>query len=328
MKIDKKTIAVIAVSAAIVIGLGVKFAFFEDKPLRPDISADFPFESKYVHVIDSNMHYVEEGQGQTVLFIHGNPTSSYLWRNIIPHVSDDHRVIAVDLIGMGKSDKPDIDYTYDDHYRYLEGFINEMELTNVTLVIHDWGSGLGFNYAMNNPENIRGIAFMESLLQPMTYEQMGQQSDLFKKFRDPVDGKKLLMEQNMFVEKLLPSSISRQMTEKEMEIYREPYLTYESRKPVYMWPNQVPIDGDPKHTHDIIVSYNEWLQTTDFPKMYIYATPGGLGNEESVQWAKDNLKNLDTAHVGDGFHFIQEEQPEAIGQALDSWLANADWTSK
>lgn len=127
------------------------------------ISAEFPYESRYVTVLDSQMHYIDEGTGDVILFIHGNPTSSYLWRNIIPHISDDARVIAVDLIGMGKSDKPDIDYSYDDHYQYLTGFINELDLKNITLVIHDWGSGLGFNYAANNPENIHGIAFMEAL---------------------------------------------------------------------------------------------------------------------------------------------------------------------
>ena len=287
-----------------------------------DISAEFPYESRYVTVLDSQMHYIDEGSGDVVLFIHGNPTSSYLWRNIIPHVSDDARVIAVDLIGMGKSDKPDIDYSYDDHYRYLTGFINELDLKNITLVIHDWGSGLGFNYAANNPENIKGIAFMEALLMPMPgYDAMpsSEIAETFQNFRTPGIGEELIMNQNVFIEQMLPGMITRELTEEEMDNYRQPYPTPESRKPIWKWPNEVPIGGEPKHTHNIVTSYNQWLQTTDTPMLMLYATPGALGNEMAVQWAESNISNLKTVHIGEGFHFIQEDNPDAIGKAISEW---------
>jgi len=294
----------------------------EQKETSLEISAEFPFESKYVEVLGSQMHYIDEGEGDPVLFLHGNPTSSYLWRNVIPYVSDDTRVIAVDLIGMGKSDKPDIDYSYDDHYKYLTEFIEELELKNVTLVIHDWGSGLGFNYAANNEENIKGIAFMEALLMPMpSYDAMPspEMVEMFTNFRTPGIGEEMIMNQNIFVEQLLPSMILRELSEEEFNYYSEPYPTPESRKPVWKWPNEIPIGGEPKNTHDIISSYNQWLQTTEIPMLMIYATPGVIGNEMAVQWAEDNLLNLETVHIGPGLHFIQEDNPDAIGEAISDW---------
>ncbi len=294
----------------------------EQEETTPEISAEFPFESKYVEVLGSKMHYIDEGQGDPILFLHGNPTSSYLWRNVIPYVSDDGRVIAVDLIGMGKSDKPDIDYSFDDHARYLNAFIEELELKDVTLVIHDWGSGLGFNYAANNEDNIKGIAFMEALLMPMpSYDAMPSQEmiEMFKNFRTPGIGEEMIMNQNIFVEQLLPSMILRELSEEELDYYSEPYPTPESRKPVWKWPNEIPIGGEPKNTHDIISSYNQWLQTTETPMLMIYATPGVIGNEMAVQWATENLMNLKTVNVGPGLHFIQEDAPDEIGEAISDW---------
>ena len=294
----------------------------DDVMINSTISADFPFESHYVEVLGSKMHYIDEGEGDPILFLHGNPTSSYLWRNVIPYVSDDARVIAVDLIGMGKSDKPDIDYSFVDHAKYVEAFIGELELKNVTLVIHDWGSGLGFNYAANNEENIKGIAFMEALLMPMpSYDAMPspEMVEMFTNFRTPGVGEELIMNQNIFVEQLLPGMILRELSEEEFNHYSEPYPTPESRKPVWKWPNEIPIGGEPQNTHDIISSYNQWLQSTEIPLLMIYATPGILGNEMAVQWAEANLMNLETVHVGPGLHFIQEDNPDAIGEAISDW---------
>jgi len=293
----------------------------EQKETSLEISAEFPFESKYVEILGSQMHYIDEGEGDPILFLHGNPTSSYLWRNVIPYVSDDTRVIAVDLIGMGKSDKPDIDYSFDDHARYLNAFIDELELKNITLVIHDWGSGLGFNYAANNEDNIKGIAFMEALLMPLTWDDFttDEMKEMFQNFRTPGIGEEMIMNQNIFVEQLLPSMIVRELSEEEMNYYQEPYPTPESRKPVWKWPNEIPIDGEPKNTHDIISSYNQWLQTTEIPMLMIYATPGVIGHEMAVQWAEDNLMNLETVHIGPGIHFIQEDNPDAIGEAISDW---------
>jgi glyoxylase-like metal-dependent hydrolase (beta-lactamase superfamily II)/pimeloyl-ACP methyl ester carboxylesterase len=204
----------------------------------------------------------------------------------------------------------------------LNAFIEELELKDVTLVIHDWGSGLGFNYAANNEENIKGIAFMEALLMPMpSYDAMPspEMVEMFTNFRTPGVGEEMIMNQNFFVEQLLPSMILRELSDEEFNHYSEPYPTPESRKPVWKWPNEIPIGGEPKNTHDIISSYNQWMQTTEIPMLMIYATPGILGNEMAVQWAEDNLMNLETVHIGPGLHFIQEDNPDAIGEAISDW---------
>lgn len=292
----------------------------DNNETSPTISAEFPFESHYVEVLGSKMHYIDEGEGDPILFIHGNPTSSYLWRNIIPYVSDDGRVIAVDLIGMGKSDKPDIDYRFVDHAKYLEGFIEELELKNVTLVIHDWGSGLGFNYAMQHEDNIKGIAFMEAIIMPEKWDEFPAEfREIFENFRTPGIGEEMIMTQNIFVEQMLPGGILRELSEAEMNQYREPYPTAESRKPVWMWPNEIPIDGEPADVHKIVTDYNQWLQETEIPKILFYVNPGAILPAPMVEWSEANLKNLETIYVGEGIHFIQEDHPDEIGQGLAEW---------
>ena len=287
-----------------------------------EISAEFPFESHYVDVLGSKMHYIDEGQSDedVILFIHGNPESVYVWRNIIPYVSDDTRVVAVDLIGMGKSDKPDIDYRFVDHARYLDGFIKELDLKNVTLVIHDWGSALGFNYAMNNEDNIKGIAFMEAILMPMTWEQFPPEAkEMFENFRTPGVGEEMIMNQNFFIEQVLPFGTVRELSEEEMNQYREPYPTPESRKPIWVWPNEIPIDGQPADVHEIVVKYNQWLQETEIPKLLFHATDGALADDSIVKWSKQNLKNLQTVDIGQGIHFVQEDNPHKIGESISDW---------
>ncbi|MEH6650596.1 MAG: alpha/beta fold hydrolase [Motiliproteus sp.] len=177
---------------------------------KPTISPDFPFESRFISVSGSNIHYVEQGTGDPVLLVHASPTSSYLWRNVIPYVSDNKRAVALDLIGMGKSDKPDISYTFGDHYDYMEGFIDRLQLKNITLVLHDWGAALGFEYARRHPENVNGIVFMEGLLPPAfpqpSFEAMGEAlGAMFKSFKDLVEGPELIIKQNIFIEKTLPT---------------------------------------------------------------------------------------------------------------------------
>src|SRR5918996_4699424 len=193
-------------------------------PHQQNISAEFPFESKYVEVLDSKMHYIDEGEGDPILFIHGNPTSSYLWRNIIPYVEPYGRAIAVDLMGMGKSDKPDIDYRFVDHAKYLEAFIEKLGLKNITLVVHDWGSALGFNYAMRHEDNVKGIAFMEAILRPLRYDEFPDDDvkKIVQTYRTPEAGYDLIVNKNFFIEQLIPSMILRKLTEEEMNQYREP----------------------------------------------------------------------------------------------------------
>lgn len=285
------------------------------------ISADFPFESNYIDVHGSRMHYIEEGTGDPILFLHGNPTSSYLWRNIIPHVTSYGRCIAPDLIGMGKSDKPEISYRFFDHAKYLEGFIDAMELSNITLVIHDWGSGLGFHYAMRRETNIKGIAFMEAILKPINWADFPSGFKFaFQMMRSPGIGWLMISVGNMFVNQILPQSVVRKLTDAEMARYREPYPTIASRKPVRQWPCEIPIEGKPADVHEAVVAYHEQLQASGLPKLLFYANPGGLIQESMVEWCRQNLKNLQIVDIGDGLHFVQEDNPHLIGEELAKWI--------
>jgi len=297
------------------------------KPVKPDykpkISTDFPFVSKYVDVLGSKMHFIDEGQGDPIVFLHGNPTSSYLWRNIIPYLKPQGRVIAVDLIGMGKSGKPDIDYQFEDHARYLEEFFEIMKLKNITLVIHDWGSVLGMHYASFHEDNVKGIAFMEAFVPPNvpfpSYEAMGRIAPVFKKMRDPETGPEMIINQNAFIERILPGSVMRDLTEEEHDYYRAPFTESKSRKPIYLFPNEVPIAGEPARTQQIIENYSNWMLETDMPFLHIYASPGSFNPPSVAQWLAENIKNIETSFIGGGLHYIQEDQPEAIGRAIADW---------
>lgn len=286
-----------------------------------EISAEFPFVSKFVEVNGSKMHYVEEGEGDPILFLHGNPTSSYLWRNIIPHVSKLGRAIAPDLIGMGQSDKPDLDYSFFDHVKYVEGFIEEMGLKNITLVIHDWGSALGFHYAMRHPDNVKGLAFMEAILAPVpSWDVLPERFvEMFQQFRTPEVGWDLIVNQNMFVEQVLPGTVVRPLSQEEMDHYREPFLVPSSRKPLWRWPNQIPIAGEPEDVVEVVSMYNQWLQQSDLPKLLFYDTPGAIITPPVVDWARQSLKNLKTVDIGPSVHFVQEDNPHLIGAELADW---------
>lgn len=279
-------------------------------------------ESKYCDVLGSKMHYLEEGSGDPILFLHGNPTSSYLWRTIIPHLSSHGRCIAPDLIGMGKSDKPDCDYRFFDHVRYVNAFIEELDLKNVTLVIHDWGSALGFMYAMEHEANVKGIAFMEAIIAPVrSWQDFPSKARLmFRLFRTPVIGWLLLGTFNFFIEKVMPMSIIRTMTDEEMEPYKAPFRRIKDRVPLWRWPSEIPIEGKPEETHQAIETYNDWLQKSELPKLLLYAHPGALIRKKSVDWCRSHLKNLKTVDVGKGIHYIQEDEPDAIGKAIAEWI--------
>jgi haloalkane dehalogenase len=289
-----------------------------------EISRAFPYESKYVDVLGSRMHYVEEGSGDPVLFLHGNPTSSYLWRNVIPHISPIGRCISLDLIGMGKSDKPDLDYGFFDHSRYLDGFIEALGLRDITLVIHDWGSALGFHYARRHEGNVKGIAFMEAIVRPVTWDEWPEQArQMFQAFRTPGVGEKMIMEQNMFVEAVLPGAILRKLSPEEMDRYREPYPTPESRKPLWRWPNEIPIEGQPPDVQDAVQAYSEWLGRSQTPKLLLWAQPGAI-LRNLIDWCRQNIANLKAVEVGPGVHFLQEDDPHGIGEAIAAWMRQED----
>jgi len=301
------------------------------KPQRPAVSADFPYTSKYVDVDGAKMAYIELGDpdGEPILFVHGVPTWSYLWRNVLPYVKvPGRRLIAVDLMGFGRSEKArNGDIGYFDHAGYFAGFIEALGLKNVTLVLHDWGAAIGLNYAYHHSGNVRAIAFMEGVVAPAyprpSFESFGNPKvvQLFRSFRDPVKGPEVMMTQNMWIERLLPNSIMRELTDKEMAMYRAPWPTKESRRPIWRLVQDNPIEGKPKAVTKMFLKVERWWRKTDIPKLFVYASPGRiLRPDPHVNWMVINLKNIKTAFVGYGIHFLQEDEPEAIGRVVNEWL--------
>jgi haloalkane dehalogenase len=288
-----------------------------------EISADFPFESKYVDVHGSKMHYIDEGEGDPILFLHGNPMSSYLWRNIVPHLSGQGRCIAPDLIGMGKSDHPDIAYRYDDQYRYLCGFIENLGIgSNVTLVIHDWGSGLGFRWAHDHPDDVKAIAFMEAMIKTMSLADMPASLRLpFRMMRAPVTGWLMVSVANIFLKKMVPDLTHAKLSPAALAYYRSAYPTISSRKAILQWPRELALDGKPADNFAVVEAYRQWLTETEVPKLLFHGNDGVAIKEPEVAWCRENLSNLDIVDLGDGIHFLQETHPHTIGSELSTWYA-------
>ena len=288
---------------------------------KTPISEEFPFESRFVEVNGQKIHYVEQGKGAPILFLHGNPTSAYLWRNIIPYAAKQGRAVAMDLIGMGKSDKPDIAYRFHDHVPFVDGFIEALGLKDLVLVIQDWGSGLGFHYARRHADNIRGIAFMEAIYRPVQWSDFPADFKTgFKLMRTPGIGWIMISGFNFFVNKILPQATMRTLSATEMAHYREPYPTPRSRRPVRQWPREIPIEGSPTDVHLAVSEYNAWLQETEIPMLLFHAEPGGLIREKDVAWCREHIKNLTTVDIGPGLHFVQEDNPHMIGKELANWI--------
>ncbi|MGI9016535.1 MAG: haloalkane dehalogenase [Euzebya sp.] len=288
------------------------------------LSTAMPFEKTTVDVDGIGMAVVDEGEGPPIVFLHGNPTSSYLWRNVMPHVADLGRLIAPDLVGMGDSgklDQPGPDsYSFVEHRRYLDGLLEELGVTrDVTLVIHDWGSGLGFDWANRHRDAIAGICYMEAICGPASFSDWPEGGQrMFAGFRSEA-GEEMVLDKNVFVERVLPGSVMRDLTEEEMAVYRAPYTEAgESRRPTLTWPRQIPFDGEPADVHQIVTDYAQWLPTTaDLPKLYIHAEPGFLSQvfaDTCRTWPNQ------TEVTVDGIHFIQEDSPDEIGAALRAWM--------
>lgn len=286
------------------------------------ISAKDPYQRKRTKVLDSDMAYVDTGSGDPVVFLHGNPTSSYLWRNVIPRVAQAHRCLAPDLIGMGDSGKnPAGSYRFVDHARYLDAWFEALGLTrNVTLVVHDWGSALGFYWAHRHPERVKALAYMEAVVQPLrwaTWPEAARQ--ILQALRSPA-GEEMVLQKNTFVERILPASVLRKLSDEEMAVYRRPYLEAgESRRPTLTWPRQIPIDGEPADVTRIVDAYAAWLARSDIPKLFVNADPGAILTGQQREFCRSWPNQTEVTVRGN--HFVQEDSPAEIAQAIVEFLS-------
>ena len=278
-------------------------------------SADW-YERRRLAVLDSHMTYVEVGVGDPIVFLHGNPTSSYLWRNVIPHVAGRGRCLAPDLIGMGRSGKASSGgYRLADHVRYLDAWFEALDLRLVTLVVHDWGSALGFHWARRHPERVKALVYMEAIVRPVAWAEWPEAArKIFQALRTPA-GEEMILAKNVFVERILPASVLRGLEPEEMERYREPFREPgESRRPTLTWPRQIPIDGEPADVSALVNDYAAWLARSPLPKLFVNANPGSIlvGAQREFCRGWPNQQEVTVR----GSHFLQEDSPVEIGQAI------------
>jgi len=288
------------------------------------ISAADAYERHRIALLETEISYVDTGAGEPVVFLHGNPTSSYLWRNVIPHVEGLGRCLAPDLVGMGDSGAaPDGSYRFVDHARYLDAWFEALGLTNVTLVVHDWGSALGFYWAYRHPERVRGIAYMEAVVRPLTWEEWRDESrQIFQDLRSEA-GEEMVLEKNLFIEGILPSAVLRDLTEEEMNVYRRPYLEPgESRRPTLTWPRELPINGEPEDVVSIVDDYSKWLAQSDVPKLFVNAEPGAILTGSQREFCR-TWPNQEEVTVR-GAHFVQEDSPHKIGEAVATFVRRTE----
>ena len=288
--------------------------------------ASSPVEKKYVRVLSRNMAYVEAGEGDPIVLLHGNPTSSYLWRGVIPHLTGLGRCIAPDLIGMGDSDKLEDSgpqrYRFVEHRKYVNAFLEAVGVdSSVTFVVHDWGSALGFDWANRNRDAVKGLAYMEAIVQPLTWRQWPEAAlKVFQGFRSD-SGESMILTHNVFVERVLPGSIKRRLSEEEMGEYRRPFLEPgEGRRPTLTWPREIPIEGEPEDVTEIVGNYADWLRQSAVPKLFIDADPGAILVGEQRDFCRSWPNQTEVTVPG--IHFIQEDAPDEIGQAIANWLRN------
>ena len=285
------------------------------------ISAADPWPRKRRRVLDTELVYVDAGEGAPVVFLHGNPTSSYLWRNVITHVVPVARCLAPDLVGMGESGKaPSGSYRFADHARYLDAWFDALDLRDVTLVVHDWGSALGFDWARRHPDRLRGLVYMEAIVRPVTWAEWPEAArKVFQGMRSPA-GDEMVLQKNVFVDRILPASVLRQLGAPEMARYRQPYLAPgESRRPTLQWPREIPIDGEPADVVAIVDAYATWLSSSPIPKLFVNAEPGSIlvGPQREFARRWPNQREITVR----GSHFIQEDSPAEIGRAVAEFVS-------
>jgi len=284
------------------------------------ISAADWYERRRLRTLDSHLSYVEVGVGDPIVLLHGNPTSSYLWRNIIPRLDGAGRCLAPDLIGMGRSGKaPAGSYRLVDHVRYLDAWFDALDLRGVTLVVHDWGSALGFHWARRHPDRVKALVYMEAIVRPLTWAEWPEASrKLFQGLRSPA-GEELILTKNVFVERILPGSVLRGLTSEEMDRYREPFRQPgESRRPTLTWPREIPLDGEPADVVALVDDYARWLAESPLPKLFVNASPGAIlvGAQREFCRAWPNQQEVTVK----GNHFLQEDSPAEIAQAIAKFL--------
>ena len=271
------------------------------------------------------MSYIDEGEGDAIVFQHGNPTSSYLWRNVMPHLEGQGRLIACDLIGMGDSEKltnsgPN-SYNYFEQRDFLFALLEKLNIGNkVVFVIHDWGSALGFDWSFQNQERVQGIAYMEGMVKPVNWDEWPENATkVFQGFRSEA-GESMVLDKNIFVEKVLPSSIIRELSNEEMNEYRRPFLNAgEDRRPTLSWPRQIPIEGEPQEVVEVVENYSNWLSSSDLPKLFINADPGSILTGKQREFCR-SWPNQEEVTVK-GTHFIQEDSPDEIGKAVSNFVS-------
>jgi haloalkane dehalogenase len=285
------------------------------------IAATDRYSRRRAKILDTEMAYVDTGTGDAVVFLHGNPTSSYLWRNVIPHVEPGARCLAPDLVGMGESGRaPGGSYRFVDHARYLDAWFDALNLTSrVTVVGHDWGSALGFHWARRFPERMRALAYMEAIVRPVTWEEWPEAArGIFRTMRSPA-GEEVVLQKNVFVERILPASVLRGLTAAEMAVYRKPYLEPgESRRPTLTWPRQIPLGGEPADVVAIVDDYARWLSESPLPKLFVNAEPGSILVGAQREFCRRWPNQREVAVKGS--HFIQEDSAAEIGQAIAGFL--------
>lgn len=283
-----------------------------------------PLSKSYVTVKGKQMAYHERGSGDAIVFLHGNPTSSYLWRNIVPHVEHLGRVIAPDLIGQGDSDKLDDtgpgSYRFVEHREFLDGLLDALDIGDaVTLVIHDWGSALGFDWANRHRDRVKAICYMEAIVRPVTWDEWPEPATpIFQGFRSEA-GEEMVIEKNFFVERVLNGSILRELSDQEKDEYRRPFLEKEHRRPTLTWPREIPLSGEPADVVEIVQSYADWLSSSDLPKLFIDAEPGAILKGAQRDFCRSWPNQTEVSVVGN--HFLQEDSPHEIGTAIADWYA-------
>ena len=289
--------------------------------IKEEVTVEKFLTSRFVEVYGSKMHYLEAGEGDPILFLHGIPTSSYVWRNVIPYLSSLGKCIAPDLIGFGQSDKPSIDYSVFDHIKYIEQLIEQLQLKNITLVMHGWGSVIGFDYAMRHENNVKGLVFYEAFLRAFQLDDFSlpYQQHLIS-MQAEVHLERFTHQPVTFIDTIIPQSVMKQLSTAEMENYRRPFLQEGSGKPIVQFLKELPTDDQKNKVEHLIAHYSNQLTQSPIPKLMLYSIPGFMTTIATAMWAKEHIKNLEIVDLGEELHLAQESSPAVMGETISAWI--------